>query len=199
MFFTRTLSFPYARSHVNDGKNGGWKMGDGMEVGYINVFCAGRTLASVSHTFAVFLPKPIAVHSHDCVLLFQNRHHIVWWSLPPRSVSSTSTKALQEGTRQRRLLLLKHQNGFRHTGWPLPSSKTAVDADDGFFSSSFLFEIPQPNMELQSSMGETTAPVKTSKSVEILIYGCVLFFKINMSRSHEDSSCLCLLLIKRID
>jgi len=42
---------------VSDGKNGGWEMGDGMEVGYINVFWAGRTLASVSHTLAVFLPK----------------------------------------------------------------------------------------------------------------------------------------------
>ena len=33
-----------------------WGMGDGdgTEVGYINVFCAGRTLASVSHTLAVF-------------------------------------------------------------------------------------------------------------------------------------------------
>ena len=54
VFHAHLGGFSHVGLHVNAGKNGGWGTGDGMGVAYINVFSAGTTLASISHTLAVF-------------------------------------------------------------------------------------------------------------------------------------------------
>ena len=117
----------------------------------------------------------------------------------PSSSSSTSTKVLQESTCQRQLLLLKHQNKLSLSLMAASFLQNRNGCLSWSFLWSFLFDLPQPKNEIANSYGRNSARVKTSKWVEALLYGCVLFFRINMSRSHGDSSVVCLLLPKSIE
>jgi len=152
-----------------------------MGVAYINVYCAGRTLAFISHSRSAFTKIPPR-STHVVAASFPPKLKI-WNTMEfdPSSSSSTSTKALREGLCQNPLLLPKTSKQDR----TCVMAAFFLQNRNGCLSWSILLVFPgRPTTTKNWNRKvheRNSAPFETSKWVEALLYGCVFFFKINVA------------------